>query len=162
MDTLNVLLTIAAVLTVIFFITVIARRPHRNSLVSITTSNGIAEIRRLANQSIKEINKRDFQFIEEGISDNLFIYSNIALANTVTVKIVVQNGGALLFYGTTTENIIINSGGSAIIYGTVVGEVINNGGELHIYGRIIGYLEKHAGQTEIYSTAQVLQEHSPD
>lgn len=161
MNTLDALLLLAGSLTIIFFVAVKIGRRRTKRLSPATTLDDVAEIKPINNRSIKEFHKRDFQFLEDGASENIFVYSKIALINPVTVRIVVQNGGALLFYGTTSDDIIVNPGGSAMIYGTVVGDVLNNGGELHVYGRIIGSLSRNAGYTEVYSTAQVLNEHIP-
>jgi hypothetical protein len=161
MDTLDALLLLAASMMIIFLIALKIGRRNTRKLSSATTSEDVAEIKPLNTRSIKEFHKRDFQFLEDGASENIFVYSKIALIIPVTVRIVVQNGGALLFYGTASEDIVVNPGGSAVIYGTVVGDVLNNGGELHVYGRIIGSLARNAGHTEVYSTAQILNEQLP-
>lgn len=110
-----------------------------------------------AQKSIFDIDRERFLFIAETASETISIYFPVSLMNPVREKIIVQHGGALLFYGTSSNDLVINQGGSAIIYGTIVGAVTNNGGELHIYGKIVGVLSTaFSGETKIYSTAQIL------
>lgn len=156
-------LIISIITLVILFFIVLARSnlKRKNTAIESATPDASSKIKQMTHRSITEFHKSEFQFLEEKITDNLFIYSRIALINPVNVKIFVQSGGALLFYGTSTDDITIHSGGSAIIYGTVAGNVINNGGDLHIYGKVIGTLLKNSGNSQIYDTAQILYEKSP-
>jgi len=149
-------------MTIIFFIALArSNLKRKNTAIKSTTPDESSKIKQMTYRSIKEFHKSEFQFLDEKITDNLFIYSRIALINPVNVKIFVQSGGALLFYGTSTDDITIHAGGSAIIYGTVAGNVINNGGDLHLYGKVIGTLSKNSGNSQIYGTAQILHEKSP-
>lgn len=150
------------IMTVVFFIALYGSNLKRKSTASESaTPDESSKVQKITYLSIKDIHKSEFQFLDEKITDDLFIYSRIALINPVNVKIFVQSGGALLFYGTSTDDITIHAGGSAIIYGTVAGNVINNGGDLHLYGKVIGTLSKNSGNSQIYGTAQILHEKSP-
>lgn len=160
MDTLTTLLTLLVCMTLLF--SSIYLRLARLKLKRMRNDSEAAS-EPLVNwhaggEAITKMNRRDFQLIEDAGKDPLFIYSPIALLNTVCVKTTVQAGGALILYGTSIDDMTINVGGKAILYGTLIGKLVNEGGELHIYGRVIGTVHDNAGVTKIYNTAQILRD----
>lgn len=160
MDILTILVTLMICMTLLFasIYFLLTRNKLKRKRIHPEATNEFLAAWHAAEEEITKMSRRDFQLIEDAGNEPLFIYSPIALLNTVCVKTTVQAGGALILYGTSIDDMTINAGGKAILYGTLIGKLVNEGGELHIYGRVIGTVHDNAGVTKIYNTAQILRD----